>query len=304
MSALARIADGVRARTGALRRAIEFAPALPWILLVTAVERGTPGAVLGGMILYAVGAALKQPWPLGPRLNRVASPEPGVWLTSPTRRFRRLVALILPLVGLVCATGMAVASFDEGDAWALALDVFIMLGFVASVAWDAWTGLPVRLEARIDADGLYSRTLGGPIRLDQILEVLPRPRGEKFKLRLRVGPGAAGLVSYHQHRGGEVTVDLSAACLTHDAAVEALRGVHPELNFHVDAVPPDHPFVVPIKGVDHEEHVVSTWDEMEAQRRRFDREWPTSGASTEDYRYRPFLLQAIDDEAPGDETKP
>ena len=301
MSSLRKITDGVVARTSPVSLALEVAPALPWVLLVMAVENDTPGSMLGGMFLYAASAALKQPWPLGPRRDRVASPESGVWLTSPTRRFRRLVALILPLAGLACAASMAMASFWDGDALALALDGFITLGFAATVGWDAWRGLPVRLEARIDAEGLYSRALDGTIRLDQILEVLPRPRGEKFKLRLRVGPGAVGLPSYQRHRGGEVTVDLSAACLTFDLAVEALRGVDPDLGFHVDAVPLDTPFVVPIKGVDHEENVTNAWDEMDDQRQRFERDLREPYTSPETYGYRPVLLHSIDDAEPKDE---
>lgn len=302
MSVLRKIADGVVVRTSPLSLALEVAPALPWVLLVTAVDNGTPGSAVGGLFLYVLGMALKQPWPIGPRLDRVASPKPGMWLTSPTRRFRRAVALVLPLAGLACAIGMAAASFWNGEAWALALDVLIVLGFVASVGWDAWRGLPVRLEARIDAEGLYSRALGGTLRLDQILQVLPRPRGEKFKLRLRVGPGALGLPSYERFRGGELTIDLSAACVTHDLAVEALSGVHPGLDFHVDAVPLDTPFVVPIRGVDHEENVTVGWDEIEDQRRRLDRDWRQPYTSPETYGYRPVLLQTIDDAERGDEA--
>ncbi len=304
MSSLRKIADGMVSRTSALSLALEVAPALPWVLLVMAVDNDTPGSMLGGMVLYALGAALKQRWPVGPRLDRVASPNPGVWLTSPTRRFRRLVALILPLAGLACAASMAMASFWDGDALALALDGFIALGFAATAGWDAWRGLPVRLEARIDAEGLYSRTLGGTIRLDQILEVLPRPRGEKFKLRLRVGPGAVGLPSYQRHRGGEVTIDLSAACVTFDLAVEALRDVDPDLNFHADAVLLDSPFVVPIKGVDHEENVAAAWDEMDDQRRRFERDLREPYTSPETYSYRPVLLHSISDIEPKDQIAP
>ena len=299
MSPLRRIADGAAVPTRALELAIEAAPAIPWVLLVTAVDQGTPGSVVGGMFLYLVGAALKQPLPLGPRLDRVASPKPGVWLTSPTRRFRRLVALVLPLAGLGCAIGMAVASFDAGDALALALDLFVVLGFVASVAWDAWRGLSVRVETRIDAEGLYSRALDGTIGLDQILEILPRPRGEKFKLRLRVGPGAAGLPSYLKHRGGDVTIEMSAACLTYDLAVNALREADPAVNFHRDAVPLDSPFVVPIRGVDHEENVTTAWEEMEDQSRRFDRDLSELRLPPETYGYRPVLLETIDDAEPG-----
>lgn len=295
MSALRQIADGKTPRISPLGLAIEVAPALPWVLLVMAIDNGAPGSMAGGLFLYLLGAALKQPWPIGPRLDRMASPEPGVWLTSPTRRFRRAVALLMPLLGLACATGMASAAFHDGDALALTLDAFIALGFAACVGWDAWRGLPVRLEARIDDQGLYSRALGGTIRLDQILEVLPRPRGEKFRLRLRVGPGAAGLPSYQRHRGGEMTLDLSAACLTHDVAVEALRRACPDLGFHVDAVPLDTPFVVPIKGVDHEENLTANWDEMEEQRRRFDNDLREPHVAPETYAYRPVLLQSIDD---------
>ena len=152
-------------------------PGLPWVALAFAVDHDTPGSVAAGLMLWAVTMILRSEWPAGHAEFKLLSPEPGVWITSPTRRLRRLVALLFPATGLACALAMAGASYWDGDALALVFDALIALGFVAVIGWDAWRGLGVQLEARIDDTGLYSHALGATIRWPQMVEILPRPRG-------------------------------------------------------------------------------------------------------------------------------
>jgi hypothetical protein len=250
-----------------MQRVRELAPGLPWVALALAVDRDTPGSAIGGLMLWAVTMILRSEWPAGHGAFKHLSPEPGVWMTSPTRRLRRLVALLFPTLGLTCALVMAGASYWEGDALALTFDALIALGFAAVIGWDAWRGLRVRLEARIDEAGLYSNALGDTIRWPQMLEILPRPRGQRFKLRLRVGPGSPGLPSWRRHRGGEVTVDLSGAGLTAADAIAALIAFRPELAVHDEVRPMDTPLVLPIRLEGH--GMTSSWEEIEREQQRF-----------------------------------
>jgi hypothetical protein len=267
MGVLRRITDGSYAGLSALQRARELAPALPWAGLAFVIDQSTPGSVIGASLLAAVSMVLQGGWPTGNGAFKWLSPEPGVWLTSPTRRQRRRIALLFPTAGLVCALTMAAASYWEGDALALGFDALLVLGFAVMIGWDAWSGLTVRLETRIDADGLYSRALGHTLSWAQIQEILPRRRGERFKLRLRVGPGSPGLPSWRRDRGGTVTVDLSGAGLAAADAIAALMAFRPDLAVHDDARPVETPLVLPIRTWGHGFNAV--WEEIEREQRRF-----------------------------------
>ena len=185
--------------------------------------------------------------------DAAANPAPGVWLTGRKALWRCWIDRAAALAGMGVSTLAAlIADFKGASTWAQGYLWVLTAAFAIQAGYLFWRGrafLRREVELRVDADGLYSRELGGTLTWDQIERIAPRERGDRQRLRLVVGPNRLlALPAARREHGGPIELGLSAAVVSREEVLAAMIAVRPSLATTESAPTSEPAMVQPITG--------------------------------------------------------
>lgn len=245
MNPLAKVTDGADLSQLSREAAFSFLSALPTLALIFGIKVVGGGA---GVALAVLAAVIVARWMVARRPGRERQMRSGVWLMTVKGHWSRWFDAMAPLVGAAIALALAAVAWGLHEpGWELVYLLLTAAGFgvQAILAAKAQATPRDEVELRIDAEGLYARQFGGTLRWNEILDILPRRRGDKMLVRMAIGPSALPLIPEGRRvHGGIVELNLSNVYVTREAALAAMatyRSLH--------SSPPDDIFVQPIEGV-------------------------------------------------------
>lgn len=230
--------------------AYNFALFLPW----GGLSLGLHVVSGGGLTIFLVlGIAAAGAFALVP--DAAERPAPGVWLTGRKALWKRWIDRAGTLTGTgVSALAALIAGLKGASAWGTGYLWIVTAVFAVQAGYLFWRGraFPKReVELRIDAEGVYSRALGGTLTWDQIERIAPRERGDRQLVRLVVGPNSLkALPSSRREQGGPIVLGLSEILVSREEVVAAMVAVRPSLEAVVEAAgnASDTAMVQPIIG--------------------------------------------------------
>ena len=217
--------------------AYNFTLFLPWGGLSLGLHVVSGG---GLAIFLAIGIAWAGWFAFARIPDAAASPAPGVWLTGRKALWKRWIDRAGALAGMgVSALAAVIAGLKGASAWGTGYLWIVTAVFAVQAGYLFWRGrafLKREVELRIDAEGLYSRALGGTLAWDQIERIAPRERGDRQLARLVVGPNSlTALPASRREQGGPIVLGLSEILASREEVVAAIVAVRPSLEAAVEA---------------------------------------------------------------------
>lgn len=234
LKSLAKVTDG-KVSPLAGDAAYNFVLFLPW----GGLSLGLHVISGGGLTLLLALGIVWAGWFAFTRVpDTAANPAPGVWLTGRKALWKRWMDRASTLVGMgVSALAALIAGFKGASALGTGYLWVLTAVFAVQAAYLIWRErafLTREVELRIDAEGLYSRALGGTLTWAQIERIAPRERGDRQLVRLVVGPNS--LRASRREQGGTIVLGLGEVLASRKEVVAAMVAVRPSLEAAVEAV--------------------------------------------------------------------